>query len=142
MGKYEASLEKRLKEFIEWELEHYPENKRQLEEYKRDMIPSATPAYSLAAGGHSGESRPTENIGLKILSDQYVIHTARTVEAIERVLNKISREDYKLIDLVYWKGSHSISGAALSCHMSKSAAYRRLNIITTALAKEMGYVSA
>lgn len=142
MDKYEASLEKRLKEFIEWELEHYPENKRQLEEYKRDMIPSATPAYSLAAGGHSGESRPTENIGLKIISDQYVIHTARTVEAIERVLNKISREDYKLIDLVYWKGSHSISGAALSCHMSKSAAYRRLNIITTALAKEMGYVSA
>lgn len=142
MGKYEASLEKRLKEFIEWELEHYPENKRQLEEYKRDMIPSATPAYSLAAGGHNGESRPTENIGLKILSDQYVIHTARTVEAIERVLNKISREDYKLIDLVYWKGSHSISGAALSCHISKSAAYRRLNIITTALAKEMGYVSA
>lgn len=141
MGKYEASLEKRLKEFIEWELEHYPENKRQLEEYKRDMIPSATPAYSLAAGGHSGESRPTENISLKILSDQYVMHTARTVEAIERVLSRINKEDYKLINLVYWKGSHSISGAALDSHMSKSAAYRRLNAIITALAKEMGYVS-
>lgn len=141
MGKYEASLDKRLKEFIEWELEHYPESKRQLEEYKRDMIPSATPAYSLSAGGHSGESRPTENISLKILSDQYVIHTARCIEAIERVLHKLNADDKKLIDLVYWKGSHSISGAALASHTSKSAAYRRINAIITELAKELGYVS-
>lgn len=141
MGKYEASLDKRLKEFIEWELEHYPESKRQLEEYKRDMIPSATPAYSLSAGGHSGESRPTENISLKILSDQYVIHTAQCIEAIERVLHKLNADDKKLIDLVYWKGSHSISGAALASHTSKSAAYRRINAIITELAKEMGYVS-
>lgn len=141
MGKYEASLDKRLKEFIEWELEHYPESKRQLEEYKRDMIPSATPAYSLSAGGHSGESRPTEGISFKILSDQYIIHTAQSIEAIERVLSRLSAEDKKLVDLVYWKGGHSISGAALASHTSKSVAYRRINAIITALAKEMGYVS-
>lgn len=141
MGRYKANLEKRLKGFIEWKLEHYHENKRQLEEYKRDMIPSATPAYSLAAGGHSGESRPAENISLKIIDDQYVRQTACIVDAIERVMNKLSRDDYMLIDLVYWKGSHSIEGAALALHTSKSTAYRKINAIITAIAKELGYVS-
>lgn len=141
MGKYEPSLSKEIKNFVEWQLGHYHENKRQLKEYERDLVPSPTPAYSLSAGGHSGESRPTEKTGEKLLSDQYIIQTARTVQAIERVINKLSKNDLALIDLIFWKGSHSITGAALALHTSKSAAYRKINAIITAIAKELGYVS-
>lgn len=141
MKKAKAGLSPALKNFIEWQLEHYHETRRQLKEYEMDLMPSNTPAYSLSASGHSGENRPTENVSFKLLSDVYIQQSIRTVNAIERVLDKLNGEDTKLIGLVYWRGSHSVAGAALALHMSSATAYRKVNGILAAIAQELGYVT-
>lgn len=141
MKKTKVSLSPAVKSFVEWQLEHYHETRRQLKEYERDMMPSNTPAYSLSAAGHSGETRPTEDVSFKLLSDQYIQQSIRTAKAIEHVLNKLSSEDTKLVTLIYWQGSHSVAGAALALHMSAATAYRKVNTVLCEIAKEMGYVS-
>lgn len=141
MKKSKAGLSPALKSFVEWQLEHYHETRRQLTEYERDIMPSNTPTYSLSASGHTGENRPTENVSFKLLSDQYIQQSIRTANAIERVLRKLSDEDTKLINLVYWRGSHNVSGAAFALHISTPTAYRKINGVLNAIAKELGYVS-
>lgn len=138
--KYKSQLSGKLKGFIEWQLEHYHENRRQLEQYKRDMIPSPTPNYSAEPHGSGGESRPTELLTLRMTTDLYIVETTRCVEAIERVLNKLSKEDMKLIDLVYWRGQCTVEGAGLVVGYSRKTAYRHINAAFIAIAKELGYL--
>lgn len=141
MKKAKASLTPALRSFVEWQLEHYHEARRQLKEYERDMMPSNTPNYSLSSSSHSAQSRPTENVSFKLLSDQYIQQSIRTSNAIERVLNKLGPDDTKLITLVFWQSSHSVSGAALALHMAPATAYRKINAVLNAIAQELGYVS-
>lgn len=137
--KYKPALKHELKEYVEWKLRAYHEDRRLLAEYANDMIPSPTPNYSATGGGHaSGESRPTENIMLKLISDQCMMRKAQTVDAIGKVLGKASAEDLRLINLVYWQNSHTITGAAMTLHMAPATAYRRVNSILCAIAFEMG----
>ena len=137
--KYKPALKHELKEYVEWKLRAYHEDKRILKEYTEDTIPSPTPNYSATGGGRSsGESRPTENIMLKLISDQCMMRKAQTVQAIEAALGKASAEDLRLINLVYWQNSHTITGAALVLHIAPATAYRRINSVLCAIAFELG----
>lgn len=138
--KYKSQLSGKLKGFIEWQLEHYHENRRQLEQYKRDIIPSPTPNYSAEPHGSGGESRPTELLTLRMTTDLYIIETTRCVEAIDRVINRLDAVDYKLIDLVFWKNQCTVEGAGLTVGYSPRTSYRHVNAILTAIAKELGYL--
>ncbi len=142
MGRYKRSLEKDVLFRVESRLENYPMEKRQLEEYKRDLIPSPTPAYSLSAGGHSGESRPTEKTTAKIFSDPYLRQTQWYVTAIESVISKLDQTNLRLVDAVYWSRAYSVEGAALALHMSKSTAYRRIDAILVSIAIATGEINA
>lgn len=138
---YKFDLTPQVKGFVEWQLEHYREDKRELEEYKRDAIPSATPAYSLVGGCSHGVSRTTEDVAVRIETNVYVERLERSCKAIERVLSHLCETDMKLIDLVYWKRSHTIEGAGIAVGLSKSVTYRHVNAILGLVAKEMGLIS-
>lgn len=142
LSKYKFSLNPKIKGYIEWQLEHYPEDKKELEEYKQDLIPSATQSYSQTSGVQSGStSNPTERDGLKLATNPYILATERNIRAIEIALQKCDGIDLKLIDLVYWKRSHTVEGAGMVAHVSKSAAYYRINSALCAIALEMGIVT-
>lgn len=138
--KYKSTLSPPLKNFIEWKLEHYQEDKRMVEEYKRDLIPSPTPAYSESIGAHDAQ-RSTENVALKIITNSYILQLTKSCDAIEHVLSKLDDADFKLIDIVYWRRSYNIVGAAQIVNMSLATAYRHIDAILSAIAAEMGLVS-
>lgn len=134
-------INKKIRDFVEWQLIHYKENEAQLEQYKLDLIPSPTPSYSLTGGGGgNSESRPNEQLVIKMVTDRYIVEMTRTVEGIKKVLVRASEDDMNLIDLVYWKQTYTVEGAGMVLNMSKSTAYRRINNILTAIAIELGYV--
>ena len=56
--KYKPSLSPKIKGYVEWQLEHYHEDKRQLRESRQAIMPSCTANYSGMSGG-SGPSDPT-----------------------------------------------------------------------------------
>lgn len=77
-----------------------------------------TPNLSGAPGG-AGVSRKTENTALRELSpgDQRALDAVRkAISTTGRYRN--SKDRLKVIDLVYWKGTHDLHGAADQCHYS------------------------
>lgn len=140
--RYKYSVPTGIRNAVEWHLEHYPEDKRQLEQYKREMIPSPTQSYSLTAGVDGGEAhRSTEEVALRIASAQYVRMLEITCTAVEKALKAEDEIGRKLVSLVYWRKEYTIEGAGLKLHVSKSSAYRKINKIISRVAYEIGYVS-
>ena len=136
-----SSLSPVIRKYVEYQLEHYYDSRRQLKDAERDMLPSNTPKYSLEPAGHSGTSRTTEAVAINIMANKYLVEIEKTVNAIDYVASRLSTEDKKLIDLVYFKGTHTITGAGLSLNMSQRTAYRHVDAILIKFAQELGLIS-
>ena len=139
--KYRFSLKPEVRATVEWELESYREDKRQLIIAMRDMIPSGVQGLSPTAGIDGGEAkRSTEEVTLKIISAPYIRRLEIKVDAIDRALTRVDDTDMKLIDLIYWRKLYTPEGAGMAIGMSRATVYRRLNKIFCAVAFEMGYI--
>lgn len=135
-------LQPRIRDFVAWQLEHYHDNKRQLEEIRCEMIPSPTPTYG-GSGSHSNEAhRTTEDVALQISSSAYLRNLEQTVRAIDYVVARLDETDLKLLGLVYFKGTYTVDGAAQIVNLSRRAAYNHINNVLVAVAMELGLVNA
>ena len=142
MGKYKFKLDARVKGIVEWRLARYREDKHELEAAVERLMPSPTPTYSLVSGGSGSTGRRTEEQAFKILSSPYLMQMEHDCKAIDRAMQRFDQIDMQLIELVYWRQEYSIEGAGQLIGLSKSSAYRHVNAILTAVAVEMGLVSA
>ena len=140
MSKYKFSLSGQIRGYIEWQLEHFKEDKRQLEQYKNEIMQQGAINYS-AAPSHSGISNPTEKAGILLTSSPYILTTERNIQAIEKVLERCDKADLTLIDLIYWRRTHTVEGAGMKVNYSRRTAYRKINSIICMVALEMGLVS-
>lgn len=89
----------------------YPELKREYEALHEQSI---TANMSGMPGGGKGVSRGTEDIAIRELP----YTKQREYEAVRRAIEytrhfKNGEERMKIIDLMYWKKSHTLAGAAL-----------------------------
>ena len=141
MQNSKKKLPQDVKRFVEYKLEHLQETERMMNEYRKSFMPSSVPYYNGMSGGRSGEPRPCENIALKLTTDQFLNDCEKTVRVIRGITDKLDPTDKKLITICYWKKSHSKEGAALACHLSKTAVYDRINTILFKIAVDMGYVN-
>jgi len=142
LSKYKFDLAPKVKGIVEWHLEHYHEDKAQLESLKNDMVPSPTPGYSLTGGVSGGnQGMPTESAGIKIATNSYILATERNIKAIDRVLGKIDNLDKQMIDLVYWKKAYTIVGAGTKVGLKEQASYAHINTVLGLIALEMGLVN-
>ena len=127
---------------MEWHLEHYPEDVRQLERYKAEMVPSPVQAYSPTAGVDGGEAhRSTEDVAFRIVTSPYVQMLEITCRAIQTALDAEDDITRQIVRLVYWKREYTAEGAGMKLNLSTSAVYKRLNKLMGRIAIEMGYVS-
>lgn len=139
MAKY--SINDNIRGFIEYQVIWWPENKKILTAAKTDMIPSQISQYGPHAGGHDSEQRPTEDIAVKIASDEYISHLERSVRAIGEVYDRLADIDKELIRLKYWSGELTAEGVALKLNMDKATMYRHINAILTEIGKRLGYIN-
>ena len=140
--RYKFTLQPRPRSTAIWTLEHYHEDKRQMEDYTKQFIPSGTSPYSLTGGINAGEAgRPTEQAALKIASSPYLRTMEWNIAAIDRALANLDGNDLKIIDMVYWKKSHTVEGAGMKVNLSRRAAYDHINNIRCRGALEMGLVN-
>ena len=140
--RYKYTLDTRIRQHIEWQIEHYHEDRRQLKIAKDDMIPSPTASYSLTAGTSSSNvNRSTENIAVRIETNQYIKQLEQSCTAIERVLCRLPAEDKELIEIYYWRHEYTADGVGMKLNMTRRTVYRHINDILTAVALEMGYIN-
>lgn len=139
MRKQKTKLDDRLKNWVGWLLERYWQDKKNVEQYWKDNIPSPTPVYTDGkAVGNTG--RKTENTALHIGSMEYVTRVERDCKSIERVLKTLDETDTELIGMVYWR-AYKVERAAQELHMSKATAHRHINAVLFDIAVEMGYIT-
>lgn len=122
-----GARDKRVKRFLRWQLERYPANVRELERRKARLE-----AVRVAAPGSA------ETMG--VIAERYALELERSVQAVGYVLERLGREDRELVELVCWRKSHSVEGAAEKLHLSRSAAYRRLDRVLGEIGAELGIV--
>ena len=140
MAKYKFTLAVALRDFIEWQIEYYPDNKRQLAMFKESMIPSQISQYGQRTGGSfDSEKRPTEEITIK-RNPEYIMEQERIINAIESVYDKLSDLDKELIRLRYWDGKLTPEGIAIKLNLGRTTLYERLNNILVIIAKRLGYI--
>lgn len=156
--RYRFVLSPRVRGMIEWSLEHYHENKESLEAYKNDMVPSIIQKYPQYKKGENNKEnifsgvdpsmihgtdtgRPTEEVGMKIATSPYVLHTERCIRAVDKALEICDETDKQLIDLVYWKHSYTVIGAAQKVGLTKTPAYNRINNILCFIGLELGFIN-
>lgn len=125
----------------------YPNISRALKAYpsliaKKDDIQRCNiiAKYSGEPSG-GGASRSTEEIAIRDLPPA----EASLVDAISSALDEVSRRrdgDYivRLIDLVYFRQTHTIQGAAAVLHMSEKTARRRHGDFIILTARKLGYL--
>ncbi len=138
--KYSYSLTARIRAQIRFALEDYPDDKRQLEEYIRNQMPTMTTNYDAVRVSGNSESRQTEDTAMRILSSPYLRRLEFDCRAIERALSRCDDVDMRLIELVYFKRTHSVEGAGEAIGLTKTPAYNRINRILTVVALELGYI--
>ena len=111
-------------------LRQYPKLKRRQGE--NDM--QITPVYGGAAVQHSA-SRTTEDVALRSTLTE---REENIISAVEFMLNMQSRyanskERLRMVELVYFKHTHTIDGAADIVHYSPDALWRWYGEILTAV---------
>lgn len=115
----------RLKRFLRWQLERYPANRREAE-WRRARLEAVRAAA------------PENGAFLGALTERYALEQERSVRAVGEVWRRLSREDRELVELVCWRKSHSVEGAAERLHLSRSTAYRRLDRVLEEIGGELG----
>lgn len=89
-----------------------------LAEWEDLAVPSITPNYD-AVGHGSGISKPTEQAALRQLRGI----KQKELESVQKALDITAQlpngtERLKMIELVFWKRTHNLDGAALQLHYS------------------------
>ena len=97
----------------------YPALKEEYDELHRQRIT----ASSTGLPGAGNYTRTTENTALRQLPRA----RQRELDAVEKAISKTrllrsGSDRLKVIDLVLWKGSHKIDGAAMQLHISEDTA--------------------
>lgn len=107
--------------YVKGMIRRYPALKAELAELRTQTI---TPGYSAVSGG-SGAGRAVEAVALRELpTTRQREHEAvrKAIAATERMGG--GRDRLKVIDLVFWKRSHTLDGAALMVPCSYMTARR------------------
>ena len=139
MAKYKFTLAVALRDFIEWQIEYYPDNKRELAVFKDSMIPSQITQYGQKTGSFDSEKRPTEEITIR-RNPAYIMEQERIVKAMESVLDSLNEQDLELVRLRYWDGKLTPEGIAMKLNIGRTTLYERLNNILVIIAKRLGYI--
>ena len=103
-------------------IRRYPGLKAEYVDLHTQMV---TSNYSGTRGG-SGGGRVVEGVALRELpttAQREYEAVRRAIDATERV--SASRDRLKIIDLVFWKKTHTLAGAALTipCHYNTAQKY-------------------
>lgn len=91
-------VDKSVFKYIEYELYAYEQTKKEIESYKECII-EGTPTIDVRGG--SGISDSTASKSIKLLSSAFLLKAERTINAIEKSLEILSKKHRRLFELKY-----------------------------------------
>ena len=128
-----------VKRHVEGELRFYHENKRQMEAYRNELASLGATDYAKPSVQSNKISDSTACIGINLASSPYLLQTEKTIRAIDKAISTCAKTDLKLLDLIYFKGTHTPEGAGMVVGYRKTQVYERVNRILS-IANDLGYI--
>ena len=121
--------------YVKRVIREYPRDKQALDELRRGRI---TPNYN-GTGGASGPNRSTEMTAMRELPPR----RQREMQAVERAIDRTMKRDsgtlrLRMVELVFFAQTHTLSGAAMACHVSYGTAKIWQQNFINAVADELG----
>lgn len=126
-------------------LYEYPNNVQQLKLHESDIIFGRTHDYDHRYR-RGGIANPTQAKGL-LLDDAHLARLKRDAGAVERLINllstsrRIDQLQLQLLQMVYFKGSHCLYGAAVALQVGERTVKRWNGRLLEWLAREMGWLA-
>lgn len=95
-------IDKKVYKYIDYELQHYEDSKRELEHLRNEILEKGTtPADGQPRGNTVGN--PTEQKAMKLVSSTALLKIERNLKAIDRVYTKLSEEYRNFFEYNYIK---------------------------------------
>lgn len=119
-------------------IKRFPENEKMYELYRQDwdeIMNGTKPAPEIRISGKGWPGNPTESRGMRLASIAKLKHLEAATLAVANTIkdytghpdkrsDEINRAMLRIIDLCYWKHTHTITGAAMEVHYSEQHARR------------------
>ena len=125
--------------YIEHELYNYKELKKELEEYREEILESTSKTEG-ALEKNTGTGDSTANKVTKLLSSSFVVHAERTIKAIDGSLEMLRDEHRELFECQYQQRKTWQQGI-IELNMSKSSYFRHRQQLVEMVGQRMGLVN-
>ena len=129
-------IDKKVYKYIDYELQHYEENKKELERMRAEILDaSPAPADGQPRGNTIGN--PTEQKTMKLVTSAAILRIERTTKAIDKIYSQLSKEYKRFFDLCYIDQV----GIVKTCNdipISEKTYYRWRDNITYSVGIELG----
>jgi RinA family phage transcriptional activator len=126
--------------FIEYELYDYRLNRKKLDEIKNDYYNSSPAGDGTGIRGNQ-QASTTESKVLQIMTDREVQRLERTVRAIEDVLATLGEMEKQLLELKYFRNTHTNQGVKLELQIPSDSTYYALkNSLVRKFAVRYGFL--
>jgi RinA family phage transcriptional activator len=135
------AIKKEIKAYVECELRDYLQTIRDLGEERQQIIENS-PMFDDSGIRGTDISRTCEKKALQLITSKRLKQIERTIAAIQSVLNELTQEQYKLVELKYWTKPQirTDEGIAKELNIDKRTMYRWINVIVLAVSIELGLV--
>lgn len=131
-------IDKKVYKYIDYELQHYEENKKELERMRTEILDaSPAPADGQPRGNTTGN--PTEQKAMKLISSTALLKIESTIKAIEKIYDQLT-EDYKLFFDWNYKKSAGVVKTCIEVNISERTYYNMRDKIVYNVGMEMGLI--
>lgn len=130
-------IDKKVYNYIEFELQHYEENKEKLKEMRLDIIEASPEPSDGQPKGQGGNGKPTERKAVKLMTTIALIQLEKTIAAIETVKDRLNDDYKKFFEFNYIKQA----GIVKTCNeipIGERTYYNMRDKIVYAVGQEMG----
>ena len=132
-------IDKKVYNYIEFELKRYEENTKKIDEIRANIIDAGPEPADGQPKGQGGTGKPTERKGIKLVSSTALLKMESTNDAIKKVYKQLDK-NYK--DFFDWNYKKQV-GIVRTCqevNISEATFYRWRDKIVYAVGEEMGII--
>lgn len=129
-------IDKKVYKYIDYELQHYEENKKELERLREEILDARpVPADGQPRGNSTGN--PTERKAMELISSTALLKIESTIKAIEKVYEQLA-DDYKMFFYWNYKRNAGIVKTCQEVNIAEKTYYRWRDSIVYNVGMELG----
>lgn len=132
-------IDKKVYKYIDYELQHYEENKKKLEELRNDIIEASPEPPDGQPKGQGTTGNPIERKVMKLTSSVALIEIEKRVNAIDKVYKHLDNDYKEFFDWNY-KKNMGIVKTCMEVNISERSYYNMRDKIVYNVGMEMGLI--